>query len=480
MARTANRPPRRPTRRGFLGPGGGSTIHVEAPTEFRGTTSQVCGLWPFAVGSTTPMVGTPFGTHLHTGATVCFDPVSWFQRTSLIATPNLFVLGAPALGKSAAVRRIVLGAVARGETPLILGDTKGEYVALVRALGGQVISVATGRDRINPLDVGDWRRVTERVGRKEAQAVRASVIDRRLQIVQSLAGLVRGEPVSADETTVLAAAVALLTDREGDEQPILADLYALIADPPQELRAATVYADPAEEAHFRARLQRTFLAILSGRLGDMLNGPSTVRIDPGATAVCIDLEGVDVNDTLRTAAALITSWSVGFGAINTAHYLADAGLAPARVFVSIVDEMWRFMRVAKGQVDLLDGLTRLSRFYGSGAIFISHSTADLQALATEEDRMKAMGFADRCSVLLIAASTPAELEAISRIRPLSEAERREVGSWYAPGSWEGTDTVRTGRGKFLLKVSERAGIPIQLVLTPDEIRLGNTDARWNG
>ncbi len=38
------------------------------PAEYRATTVQVCGPW--AVGSGTPMIGTPVGHHLHTGATV--------------------------------------------------------------------------------------------------------------------------------------------------------------------------------------------------------------------------------------------------------------------------------------------------------------------------------------------------------------------------------------------------------------------------
>ena len=81
-----------------MGPGRGLSSYVQAPEEWRGTTVQVCGLWPFAVGAGTPMVGVPLGRHIYTGATLCCDPVSWFQRAKLISNPSAFVLGKPGLG----------------------------------------------------------------------------------------------------------------------------------------------------------------------------------------------------------------------------------------------------------------------------------------------------------------------------------------------------------------------------------------------
>src|SRR5699024_11369883 len=69
-----------PPRRGWPGRGGGSWPRVEAATEWRGTSGQVCGLYPFSVGSPAPLVGTPLGPHLATGDAVCGDPISWFSK----------------------------------------------------------------------------------------------------------------------------------------------------------------------------------------------------------------------------------------------------------------------------------------------------------------------------------------------------------------------------------------------------------------
>jgi hypothetical protein len=111
---------------------------------------QVCGLYPFGTGASTPMIGVPVGRHLYTGSAVCFDPISWYTRARLINNPSVWIEGEPGMGKSTAVRRMVLGLTAQGVTPLILGDLKPDYAELVRALGGQVLRVGPGLDRINP------------------------------------------------------------------------------------------------------------------------------------------------------------------------------------------------------------------------------------------------------------------------------------------------------------------------------------------
>lgn len=105
--------------RGWLGRGRGQSFYLQTPAEWRGTTMQVCGLWPFAVGAGTPMVGVPFGRHIHTGATLCCDPISWYQRANLIGNPSVFFLGRPGLGKTSAFMRMAVGLSGYGVIPLV-------------------------------------------------------------------------------------------------------------------------------------------------------------------------------------------------------------------------------------------------------------------------------------------------------------------------------------------------------------------------
>lgn len=91
---------KRPMPRGWPGMGGGYSTYLQAPPEWRGTTVQVCGMWPFGAGTGSPMVGVPIGRNILSGATMCCDPISWFMRAKLISNPSVFVLGKPGLGKA--------------------------------------------------------------------------------------------------------------------------------------------------------------------------------------------------------------------------------------------------------------------------------------------------------------------------------------------------------------------------------------------
>src|SRR6266700_250863 len=44
---------------GWKIPDGGRAVHVAAGPEYQGTTTQLCGLYPFVAGSGTPVAGTP-------------------------------------------------------------------------------------------------------------------------------------------------------------------------------------------------------------------------------------------------------------------------------------------------------------------------------------------------------------------------------------------------------------------------------------
>ena len=138
-------PERRPGPRGWAGAGGGKASLVEAAPEFRATTVQVCGLWPWVAGSGAPMVGVPLGRHLFTRATVCSDPINWFSRAALIANPSVLVLGKPGLGKSTLVCRMCLGLDYYGYRSVVLGDLKPDYAELIAALGGNVVTLGRGQ-----------------------------------------------------------------------------------------------------------------------------------------------------------------------------------------------------------------------------------------------------------------------------------------------------------------------------------------------
>jgi hypothetical protein len=114
---------------------------------------------------------------------------------------------------------------------------------------------------------------------------------------------------------------------------------------------------------------------------------------------------------------------------------------------------------------------------------ISHTMSDLLALPAEEDRMKARGFVERSGMVICGGLPSSEMPLLTAAIPLSRQEQQKLISWQDPPAWDsrGVDVEPPGRGKFLIKVGGRPGIPVQIGLTSIEKTggLNDTDTRWH-
>jgi hypothetical protein len=446
-------------------PYGGRVVHVEAGAEFQATTSQVCGLFPFVAGSGSPALGTPVGRHQLFGEVVCLDPLAWL-RAGLVTNPGVFVLGQPGTGKSTLVKRLITGSIAFGSTALILGDTKPDYTMLVEHVGGQVIRVGRGLDRINPLDTGPLSAAVRNLRGAEAERIRWEVRGRRLSLLMALCTLVREAPVSNAEEVILGRAIDLLDERLAE--PTIPDVLAVLEEGPEALRSAARAEHPERYRDRVGDLVFTLELLCTGSLAGVFDGPTTRPIDLAAPAVSVDISRVGAaGDKLLTAAMLCT-WAYGFAMVDGA-----AG-GPRQSYLAVMDELWRALRGAPGLVEYADSLTRLNRAKGMASIMITHSLADLDALRTEEDRAKARGFIDRSAITVLAGLPPRELARVSEITRLTRPEQELVASWSAPDSWQ-AGARHPGRGKYLIKTGDRLGIPVELSLVGIEHELYDTD-----
>ena len=478
--------PLRPTMRGWLGRGRGASSYVQAPEEWRGTTVQVCGLWPFAIGTGTPMVGVPLGRHIHTGATLCCDPISWFQRAKLISNPSAFVLGKPGLGKSTLIRRMATGLAGYGVMPLVLGDLKPDYVDLIEAMGGQVITLGRGRGYLNVLDPGEATeaaaRLLEAGFEKEASQVMADAHGRRHTMVSALLTIMRSAPPTDREETIIDRALKVLDERH-EGVPVLGDLLKVIQDGPSEVRAVAL--DRGDEHRYKQiteDLEASLIGLVGGgRLGETFSRHTTNPMRRDAPVV-YDVSAIDDSEMELQAATLLACWSAGFGTVNVANALADAGLEPRRHYFVILDELWRALRAGRGMVDRVDALTRLNRQRGVGMAMISHTMSDLLALASEEDRMKAKGFVERSGMVICGGLPGAEMPLLTSAVPFSQAEQDLLIGWQDPPAWDpttGREAEPPGRGKFLVKVGGRPGIPVNVQLTSVEASVSDTNKLWH-
>ncbi len=189
------------------------------------------------------------------------------------------------------------------------------------------------------------------------------------------------------------------------------------------------------------------------------------------------------SDEKLQAAVMLACWGEAFGAIAAAQALADAGLERQRLFFIVLDELWRVLRAGPGLVDRVDALTRLNRQEGVGMAMVFHTLKDLVSLGTEEDRMKAKGFAERAGYLAIAGVPAAELALLEEVVSLTGP--RGPCSPAGPTRRRGTPSTSgelepPGRGRFLLKIGGRPGIPVQMTLVGPELGIHDTNKKWHG
>jgi hypothetical protein len=490
--RPAGRPRRRPdektaraavpTGRGWGGRGGGSSVVLQPADEWRGTSVQVCGLWPFSTGTGTPMIGVPLGRSLISGATVCADPISWFQDAALISNPSVFVLGKPGLGKSSLLKRMALGLAGFGVNPLVLGDLKPDYVDLIAAMGGQVIRLGRGRGYLNVLDAGEALAAADRLTGQARRELLADALARRQTMVATLITLSRGQAPSDREEMILDRSLRVLDDHH-EGVPVLADLIDVIEAAPDVVRTAAL--DRGDLSRYQDLTEHLLVSLRGllgrGRLGEIFSERSTTAMRRDVPVV-FDVSSIDDADERLQGAALMACWSHGFAAVNVAGALADAGLEPRRHYQVIADELWRALRAGRGMVDRVDVVTRLNRTKGVGVAMCSHTMSDLQALASEEDRMKAKGFVERSGMVILAGLPGTEMAMLNQVVRLSEAEQAMLIGWQDPPAWSSAATQNTappGRGNFLVKVGGRSGIPLHVRLTAAERQLFDTNRAWH-
>ena len=214
---------------------------------------------------------------------------------------------------------------------------------------------------------------------------------------------------------------------------MLPDLIQVIHDGPEDLRLAAM--DRGERVRYDdivEALQVTLNGLLAhGRLGEIFSGETTVPMRRDVPVV-FDVSSIDDSDLALQGAALMACWSYGFGAVNVAHALADAGKEPRRHYFVILDELWRALRAGQGMVDRVDALTRLNRTKGIGVAMCSHTMSDLMALPHPEDRMKARGFVERAGMVICGGLPAAEMAMLTQAVPLSHAEQELLDQLAGP------------------------------------------------
>jgi hypothetical protein len=467
----------RPGRRGWARRGGGRCAWVEPPPEWRGTTVQVCGLYPFAVGASAPAIGVPLGKHQRTAETVCADPVFWFLHGQLNA-PCGFVLGKFGLGKSSLVRRILTGLAGFGVNPLVLSDMRPDYVGLIRALGGQVIELSYGHGSINLLDPGPGADLLDQLGPERASRVAAEQEARIVNVCKGLCVLVRGGPLGDVEQSVLRVAVRVVRAETRGRAPVLADLIGVITGRHEEVRRKVP--DRGSDERY-AELTERLVASLDalgpdGPFGDMFAHATSEPMIMGQP-VCFDLSALKLADPELKAAAQLVCWSYGQAGVSAAQEAADAGLAEQSYYCMVIDEFWQMLASSEAMVDRVDEVMRLNREKGLGQILITHTMEDLR-LSTDAATAKAWKFVGMSDMVFLGGLTTGEMGNLQTAFELAGEEKELITGWRVDAEVASAGKAPPGRGKFLIKTGKAPGVPLEVALTSVERGVNDTNRRW--
>jgi hypothetical protein len=462
---------------------GGMVSWVEAPPEFTATSNQTAGLWPFAVGTSSPLVGAVLGRNLLNGSVVCGDPINLFLR-GIISSPSGFILGLNGRGKSSVAVRMALALVDQGFLIVGASDVKPDLAGFTRAVGGELVRVAPGVGAINPLDTGPlWHRLGE-LDELAQRQMRAEIHSRRLNALTGLLELVFKAPLDArqQEPTVLSMAITEAAEHAQAQgrQPLIADVVAVIRSaPPAIMVAILVENETAYNAQVRNLLAGLNALGEHGPFGDVFCQDTSVQM-PLDRCVDFDISAIDETQLDLRAAVQIVCWSYAQAGISAAKTLAQAGLMEERHHLMIMDELWQALRASELLVYVIDAITRLNRTKGLGQLMITHSIKDLQ-LSTEELTKIAMGFVERSSMKILGGLAQNEMPLLENVFPLSGQEKVLLVAWSAEGSIDpktGRTSPPPGRGRFMVKTGEAPGVPFQVNLTDAERRVHDTNAAW--
>lgn len=170
---------------------------------------------PFKVQEIQEPGGISFGRNALTGNQIICNQENRLNH-------GMFILGVSGGGKSMMAKMLIVFYALATEDQILINDPSGEYAALIRALGGTVISLAAGGEHyINALDME-----LGYGGELDAVAVKS-------QFIQSLFEQMEEASLTAQEQSVLDRCVrALYADAQG-KTVTLADLRELLLKQPE-------------------------------------------------------------------------------------------------------------------------------------------------------------------------------------------------------------------------------------------------------
>jgi hypothetical protein len=400
---------------GPLGPGVSTGeywnwLQVAQPPH-QATSHNLAGIYPFVADDGLGHEGPLLGVDLNADVLWHFSPWDLYMNTTAKAalSTNILVIGAYRSGKSGTIKQLCTRSLAFGHQVVVPSDSKGEWVIVAEAVGGQVIALGGENTtaRLNPLDRGPRLTgvsddVDEIMVRDRRRATLTSVIEATIQ------GQAKLSPM---EHTAINWALEHAI-RTTDDRPTITHVWQALVSPDA---AAPAYRPEMESNGERARhvLER----FVAGDLQGLFEGESTVAFDPDAPMVVVDTSALFDRSELAAQLTQIctSSWIQAV--------ISDRSAKRTRYLVR--EEGWRDMATEQALRTYQQWL-KLSRHYGVSNIVILHKMSDFDAVGEEGSKERTLAYSiagDMENKFIFRQNTQEESNLISRLK-LSPAHAR--------------------------------------------------------
>ncbi|TFD45018.1 hypothetical protein E3T55_19690 [Cryobacterium frigoriphilum] len=341
------------------------------------TSHNLAGIYPFVADDGLGHEGPLLGVDLNADVLWHFSPWDLYMNTTAKAalSTNILVIGAYRSGKSGTIKQLCTRSLAFGHQVVVPSDSKGEWVIVAEAVGGQVIAIGGENTtaRLNPLDRGPRQTgvsddVDEIMVRDRRRATLTSVIEATIQ------GQAKLSPM--EHTSInwaLEHAITVTHDR-----PTITHVWQALVSPDQ---SAAGYRP--EMAANGERARHVLGRFVAGDLQGLFDGESTVAFDPEAPMVVVDTSALFDRSELAAQLTQIctSSWIQAV--------ISDRSAKRTRYLVR--EEGWRDMATEQALRTYQQWL-KLSRHYGVSNIVILHKMSDFDAVGEEGSKERTLAY----------------------------------------------------------------------------------------
>jgi type IV secretory pathway VirB4 component len=197
--------------------------------------------------------------------------------------------------------------------------------------------------------------------------------------------------------------------------------------------------------------------LIRGGMAGVFDSQTTVRPDWSAPIQTIDLSRMSErgDDTVAMVLACVSTWAQAA--------LDEPG--PPRMVVR--DELWRLLRIP-ALVRKIDSDLRLSRNDGTIQVLATHRLSDFEAAgdAGSAEAAIASGLVASCDTRICLRQDTRPLARLRDEIGLTDTECAHISSWNGQHA-----------GRAVMKVGQAASVIVQVVLTPREKILFDTNQR---